>query len=158
MFHVTQMAMFLQFPNAVVLNGLRVCGPARAPRTHKSLKVLSRVESALRNRGALGSAPRSALVGVLCAENSRKSALESALWRTPKSSPISESTLESTLESIFGDLNPCCRANGHVTCGIKDIVASLWSNFGFMAHTSHRGFRTIPSDDLTTSFEVALSF
>ena len=75
---------------------------------------LSALESALKNRGALGSAPESALEGapesalegalpvVLYSEKT----LESTLGSTPESTPISESTLESTFEDfpVLGSL------------------------------------------------------
>ena len=56
----------------------------------------SALKNALRNRGALGSAPKSALEGLLTVQNNKKSTLESTLGSTPESTPISESILEST--------------------------------------------------------------
>ena len=56
----------------------------------------SALESALRNRGALGSAPENALEGALSVQNNRKSTLESTLGSPPERTPISESTPEST--------------------------------------------------------------
>ena len=64
----------------------------------------SALESALRNRGALGSAPESALEGALPVVLYSEKTLESTLRSTPESTPISESTLESTrgaLSEIF---------------------------------------------------------
>ena len=74
---------------------LRVCWPAREARTGNLWKCSpSALESALRNRGALGSAPESALEGALPV----LLYLESTLGSTPESTPFSESTLESTRE------------------------------------------------------------
>ena len=56
----------------------------------------SALESALRNRGALGSAPESVLEGALPVVLYSEKTLESTLGSTPESTPISESTLEST--------------------------------------------------------------
>ena len=56
----------------------------------------SALEGALRNRGALRSAPEGVLEGLLTVQNNRKSTLESTLGSTPESTPTSESTLEST--------------------------------------------------------------
>ena len=56
----------------------------------------SALESALRNRGALGSAPESALEVALPVFLHSEKTLESTLGSTPESTPISESTLEST--------------------------------------------------------------
>ena len=61
----------------------------------------SALESALRNRGALGSALESALEGLVTVQNNRKSTVESTLGSTPESTPISESTLESTRGALL---------------------------------------------------------
>ena len=59
------------------------------------------LESALRSRGALGSAPESALEGALSERNNRRSTLESTLGSTPESTPTSESTLESARGALL---------------------------------------------------------
>ena len=61
----------------------------------------SALESALRSRGALGTAPESALEGAPSAQNNRKSTLESTLESSPESTPTSESTLESTRGALL---------------------------------------------------------
>ena len=71
--------------------------PADQPETRKSPNVLS---SALRNQGALRSAPEISAARGLYNE---KSTLGSTLGSPPESTPISERTAESTLGSTFGD-------------------------------------------------------
>ena len=80
---------------------LRVCWPARGPRTENLRKCSpSALKSALKSaRGALGSAPESAIEGVVLYS---EKTLESTLRSTPESTP---STLESTLESTRGALS-----------------------------------------------------
>ena len=79
----------------------------------------SALESARRNRGALGSAPESALEGGLPVILYIDSNVESTLRNTPESTPISESTLESTLGvlSEISRFSAPWLANRHVRIG-----------------------------------------
>ena len=84
--------------------GLRVCRPAREPKTGKPQKVLPRVLS-----GALSEirvlsrvCSRECSQGCSPCCSPQQEPLESTLGSTLESTPISESTPKSTLESTFG--------------------------------------------------------